>query len=221
MIEPEPVQDAGRPGRRAVRLLVLQAFVNLDDPRVIRRDGGLALQGGELVVGCEHGLDRFLRPRGRLLARHADPPAPGHADRSLLRLQGAGDQAEKRRLAGPVAADESHAVAGVDHRACPVEQHPVTDPVLQVVDPQHGRGVHLVPRITTLGPDAPLRLGEATVGADCWRERRGRQPTNAIRAPTSLVQWSARDTTGNNRLDAAANSLSRVTQSPPTLRYSG
>ena len=58
VIEPEPVQDAGRPGRRAVRLLVLQAFVNLDDPRVIRRGGGLALQGGELVVGREHGLDR-------------------------------------------------------------------------------------------------------------------------------------------------------------------
>ena len=58
VIEPEPVQDAGRPGRRAVRLLVLQAFVNLDDPRVIRRGGGLALQGGELVVGREHGFDR-------------------------------------------------------------------------------------------------------------------------------------------------------------------
>lgn len=51
------------------------------------------------------------RPRGRLLQQRRDPRRPQHADSAGGRAQGPGEQADERRLAGPVGAGDEELVA--------------------------------------------------------------------------------------------------------------
>ena len=119
VVEPEPVENAGSAGRRAVRVLVAEALVDFCDAHGIRGAQRLVLESDEFAISGQHRLNQAPGSRGCLLKRHADAPALGNVDSPVIGLQSTGNQAEKGGLPGAVAPDEPHAVTGVDHRARP------------------------------------------------------------------------------------------------------
>ena len=72
-------------------------------------------------VAFEHELGRALVGLGHVLGDFADAPARRHADVAGVGLQAVGQQREKRRLAGAVAADQADLLAGLQHDAGLVE----------------------------------------------------------------------------------------------------
>ena len=113
---------------------------------------------GDAVAGRGRSPPRpsARRVRGRRRARSrsgfpARPAPPARPRRSRL-LRGTliepdsgsrspHDQAEQRRLAGAVAADEAGLGAGRQRDRGVVDEHPVADPVGEVVDVEHGSAV--------------------------------------------------------------------------------
>ena len=101
---------------------------------------GLGEERRALLVGGEHDVDQGSGPARRLLRRlrrcacraAGDTPPPSGDDLAV-------DDAEERRLAGAVAADEPDLAPGRQREGRMVEEKAVADAVSEVVDVQHGR----------------------------------------------------------------------------------
>src|SRR5690606_1424024 len=82
-----------------------------------------------------------LRVGGHLLLQPRDAGAVLAADLPVAGLQLAGEQLEQGRLAGAVAADAGHALAGIDGKRDVFEQQRTADAVVDVLEGDQGHGV--------------------------------------------------------------------------------
>ena len=115
----------------------MQALVQLGDADRVGapwpRRAGLAHR-----VGGEHGLERGDVAARRFLAHHADLERGRHPHLARVGLQLAGDQAQQRRLAGAVAADQGQARAGGHVQVRALEQRAAGDAQGDVGEVEHG-----------------------------------------------------------------------------------
>ena len=137
-IEAEARENLGRPRRRPVRADVGKPRLDLSNPDRVMRGFGLRDQRRALDVGFEHGVEQRGRSARRFLRDAADAPRARDHDLAVVGLCLAVQDAEQRRLAGPVAPDKAHLVAGRNRGRRPFEQGPAFDPVGEVRDAQHG-----------------------------------------------------------------------------------
>ncbi len=139
-VEAEPGQDRGGACRRGVRADVGEPGVDFGDAMRIAGALRLGLQGGQLLVGGEHGVDQALRPVRRLLRQHADARPARQPDAAGIGMQLAGDQLEQGRLAGAVAPDQPGVMSVGQRERGALEQRAPGDPVGEIGDGQHGGG---------------------------------------------------------------------------------
>ena len=137
-VEAEAMQDGGGAGRRRIGADIGQPRLDLGAAEAVR-GLGLGEKGGAFLVGCEHHLDQAFGPARRFLRHCADPQSAGQGDVAALRGDLTLDDAEERRLAGPVAAHEPDLATGRQGEGRTIEQNAVADAVGEVVDVQHGR----------------------------------------------------------------------------------
>ncbi len=104
---------------------------------------GRGEEGGSFLVGSQHDVDQRRRAGGSLLRNLTDPRVAWQGDRAALMLGLAGDDAEKGRLAGAIAADQPRTRAVRQADAGMVDQDPFADAIGDVAELQHAR---LVPR---------------------------------------------------------------------------
>ena len=138
-VEAEAGEDARGARRRCVGADVDEPGLDLGDAQRIVGAFGLFEQDAAFGVGVEHEVDQRLRAARRLLLDPADAGAPGQADRAALRAQLAADEAEQRRLAGAVAADQADMRAGRQRHGRSVDQQAFAEPIGELVEMQHGR----------------------------------------------------------------------------------
>src|SRR5690242_14248824 len=85
--------------------------LDLGDGMRVLRGLGFGEQARALGVGPEHDVDQTVRPARRFLREPPDAPALWEFDVALFGRVVTRDDVEQRRLAGSVAADETHARA--------------------------------------------------------------------------------------------------------------
>ena len=140
-IEAEAGQDGAgaRLGRMGVD--VDQPGVQLGDAMRIGRGVGLGEQVGALAVGRDDGLQQVHRAARRLLRDGRDARPAAQLDVSVVRLDPAGDQAQERRFARAVGADEADPVADRHDGAGALQEDASGDAACYVVNSKHGAGV--------------------------------------------------------------------------------
>ena len=180
LVEAETGEDRGgaRLGRMGVD--VGEAGLDLGDAVGVGGGFGLGEEGVPLDVGGKHDVDQGLLARRSLLRHLADAGVLRQADRTGLRRDLAGDQAEQGGLAAAVPADEAGLRAVLKRDGGVVEQEPRPDPVGDVVEMQHGGGLlphaplqtrggaNVRARMTASGIDAcksPSRFGSLSISA--------------------------------------------------------
>ena len=94
-------------------------------------------------VGGEHPIDDALLSARRFLRNVPDAGHARNGDRAHVGREIAADDFQQRRLAGTVAADEAHLVAGGNASGRALEDGAALDAVAEVVDVQHGE--HIAP----------------------------------------------------------------------------
>jgi hypothetical protein len=91
-----------------------------------------ASRGRQLILGMPGVAEALrhvllqgqVRPERRPLVVEGDPGPPGQRDAARVRGEPAGQDAQQRRLALPVAPHDGQALAGVEPEAHPVEDVP-------------------------------------------------------------------------------------------------
>ena len=136
--EAEARQDFGGARGRRMRVDVGEPRLDLGDAMVIALGLGFAPEGGR--ARCRPRAPRRCRlslPAGASCRQTPDAGARRNLDAAALRTDLARDQAEQRRLAGAVSADQPDARAIGNHRRGAVDQKAPGDAHGEVVDRQH------------------------------------------------------------------------------------
>jgi hypothetical protein len=116
----QPLQDGRGPRLPRPGVDIGQPCLHLGDTVGVL--AGVRQQGRAFLVGCQHRLQqREFRPR-RFLRHAAHTGARRQGNRATIQRQLSPDQAEKRRLARPVAPDDAHLVARRNGGTRPLEQ---------------------------------------------------------------------------------------------------
>ena len=82
-------------------------------------------------------LKQAVRSVWRFLRKPSNAPARRYLDVALFGRGIAGDDAEQRRLTGPVAADQPDPRAGRNARGGPFQQRPARNTDSEIVDDEH------------------------------------------------------------------------------------
>ncbi len=136
-IEAEAMEDRGGARRRRMGLDVGEPRLNLGDVVGVAGRLGAIEQRRALDVGGEHEIHQRGGAAGRLLFHAAEPRARGQRDLARFGRDLPGDETKKRRLAGPVAANEARARAAGQEDSCLIEEQPAAEPICEGVDCQH------------------------------------------------------------------------------------
>ena len=137
LVDAEAGEQARSPRRCRVRADLREPGLDLGAARAL---GVLRLgdQGGALLVGCEHGGARRLRPARHLLVDQPHGKPARAQDRALVGLEPARDEAQQGRLAAAVAPHQPEPLAGADLRGHALEEQAPVDAVGDVLKGQHG-----------------------------------------------------------------------------------
>ena len=138
VVEAQPVQDRGGPRRRRGGTDLVEPGMDLGQPQAVVAGLVLGQQGGALDVGRQHGIQHRDVAAGRILRHRADAHAAGHVDVAAVGLDHALDQAQQRRFARAIAADQADLPAVGNGRRGAIEQDALAVAEGKVVDVQHG-----------------------------------------------------------------------------------
>ena len=138
VVEAQPVQDRGGPRRRRGGTDLVEPGMDLGQPQAVVAGLVLGQQGGALDVGRQHGIQHRDVAAGRILRDRADAHAAGHVDVAAVGLDHALDQAQQRRFARAIAADQADLPAVGNGRRGAIEQDALAVAEGKVVDVQHG-----------------------------------------------------------------------------------
>ena len=112
-----------------------QAIVDFGDSCRVLGSFRLGKQGGALAVCRQNRIQQALGPVWRLLGDAPDARSSGQTDGAGIGFHLAHDKPEQGRLAGAVAAHQTHFVAARHGYRGAVEQRPSADAVYKSVDP--------------------------------------------------------------------------------------
>ena len=100
--------------------------------------GLLAHRRSQHFVATEHELQRRVRQRGGFLGHRGDPHLARQIQIALVRFQLALDGGEQTGLAGAVAADHAHPVAGMQGQVDVGQQQPFATAQGEITQGNHG-----------------------------------------------------------------------------------
>src|SRR6185437_4231582 len=132
-----PGEDGGCARWRRVRADVGEPSLDFGNAVRIVRGLGFRDEGGALGMRLEHDVDETLRPVRRFLREPPDAPARRQFDVALFGWMVTRDDVEQSRLAGSVAADETHARARRNARGGVFDQRAAGDADGEVVEDEH------------------------------------------------------------------------------------